>query len=259
MHIRRLLRMDEGGWANASTFSAKVSVASTLSSTASISAASPNSSRTAEPIRRRWRGTGNRRAARIRRFSRATTIRDSFFLSARETKRGLKRPSAPPVSMSPKKDTQKSAKSTTAINKKFKGFTDEERVAMKERIQELKASARRGPRADKADGESAVLAKIAEMPEPDRAMGKRLHAIVKASAPALSPRLWYGMPAYARDGKVVCFFQSAQKFKTRYATFGFSDTANLDEGALWPVAFALKELTATEEARISALVKKAVS
>src|SRR6266566_5289222 len=158
-----------------------------------------------------------------------------------------------------KKGTQKSAKSTSAINKKFKGFTDEERVAMKERIQELKASARRGPRADKAVGESAVLAKIDDMPEPDRAMGKRLHAIIKASAPALSPRLWYGMPAYAKDGKVVCFFQSAQKFKTRYATFGFSDTANLDEGALWPVAFALKELTATEEARISALVKKAVS
>jgi len=161
--------------------------------------------------------------------------------------------------MSPKKDTQKSAKSTTAANKKFKGFTDEERSAMKERIQELKAEARRGPRADKADGESAVLAKIAEMPEPDRAMGKRLHAIIKASAPALSPRLWYGMPAYAKDGKVVCYFQNAQKFKTRYATFGFSDTANLDEGDLWPVAFALKELTATEEARIGALVKKAVS
>jgi hypothetical protein len=161
--------------------------------------------------------------------------------------------------MSPKKDTQQSAKRTTAINKKFKGFTDEERVAMKQRIQELKAAARRGPRADKADGESAVLAKIAEMLERDRAMGKRLHAIIKASAPALSPRLWYGMPAYAKDGKVVCFFQSAQKFKTRYATVGFSDTANLDEGALWPVAFALKELTATEEARIGALVKKAVS
>ena len=161
--------------------------------------------------------------------------------------------------MSPKKDTQKSAKSTTAIDKKFKGFTDEERVAMKERIQELKAAARRGPRADKADGESAVLAKIAEMPEPDRAMGKRLHAIIKASAPALSPKTWYGMPAYAKDGKVVCFFQSAQKFNTRYATFGFSDTANLDEGALWPVAFALKELTAAEEAKIGALVKKAVS
>jgi hypothetical protein len=153
--------------------------------------------------------------------------------------------------MSPNKATQKSAKSTTAIGKKSKGFTDEERAAMKERLQELKA--------DKADGESAVLAKIAEMSEPDRSMGKRLHAIIKASAPALSPRLWYGMPAYAKDDKVVCFFQSAQKFKTRYATFGFSDKANLDEGALWPVAFALKELTAAEEARIGALVKRAVS
>ncbi len=130
---------------------------------------------------------------------------------------------------------------------------------MKERIQELKAAARRGPRADKADGETAVLAKIAEMPEPDRAMAKRLHAIIKASTPALSARPWYGMPAYAKNGKVVCFFQSAQKFKTRYATFGFSDAANLDEGALWPVAFALKELTAAEEARIGALVKKAAS
>jgi uncharacterized protein YdhG (YjbR/CyaY superfamily) len=155
-----------------------------------------------------------------------------------------------------KKGTQESAKSTTAIGKKFKGFTDEERVAMKERIQELKTAATRG---DKADGESAVLAKIAEMPEPDRAMGKRIHAIIKASAPALSPRLWYGMPAYAKDGKVVCFFQAAQKFNTRYATFGFSDKANLDEGAMWPTAFALKGLTAAEEARISALAKKAVS
>jgi uncharacterized protein YdhG (YjbR/CyaY superfamily) len=154
-----------------------------------------------------------------------------------------------------KKGTQKSAKSTTATGKTSKGFTDEERVAMKERAQEVKAAAR----ADKADGESAVLAKIAEMPEPDRAMAKRLHAIVKASAPALSPRTWYGMPAYAKDGKVVCFFQSAQKFKTRYATVGFSDAANLDKGALWPVAFALKELTAAEEAKIGALVKKAVS
>ena len=157
------------------------------------------------------------------------------------------------------KDTQKSAKSTIAVGKTSEGFTDEERAAMKERVQELKAAARRGPRADKADGESAVLAKIAEMPEPDRAMGKRLHAIIKASAPALSPRLWYGMPAYAKDGKVVCFFQSAQKFNTRYATFGFNDTANLDEGALWPTAFALKKLTAAEEARIGAIVKKAVS
>jgi len=160
-----------------------------------------------------------------------------------------------------KRGTQKSAKSTTANNKKAKGFTDEERAAMKERAQEPKAEARRGPRAkkDKADGESAVLAKIAEMPEPDRAMAERLHAIIKASAPALSPRTWYGMPAYAKDGKVVCFFQSAQKFNTRYATFGFSDAANLDKGALWPVAFALKELTAAEEEKIGALVKKAVS
>ena len=161
--------------------------------------------------------------------------------------------------MSPKRDTQKSAKSTPATNKKFKGFTDEERAAMKEYLQERKASAGRSPRADKADGESAVLAKIAEMQEPDRTMAKRLHAIIKASAPALSPRTWYGMPAYAKDGEVVCFFQPAQKFKTRYATVGFSDAANLDEGAVWPVVFALKELTPTEEERISALVKKAVS
>ena len=132
-----------------------------------------------------------------------------------------------------------------------KGLSDEERGAMKARLQELKAV--------EADGESAVLAKIAEMREPDRAMGERLHAIIKASAPVLSPKLWYGMPAYARDGKVVCFFQSAQKFNTRYATLGFNDKANLDEGGLWPVAFALKELTAAAEAKISALVKKAVS
>ena len=130
---------------------------------------------------------------------------------------------------------------------------------MKERAQEVKAEARRGPRADKADGESAVLAKIAEMPESDRAMAERIHAIIKASAPGLSPKLWYGMPAYAKDGKVVCFFQSAQKFKSRYATFGFNDTANLDEGAMWPTAFALKELTAAEEATIGALVKRAAS
>jgi uncharacterized protein YdhG (YjbR/CyaY superfamily) len=155
--------------------------------------------------------------------------------------------------MSAKKATQKSAKSTTASGKKSKGFTDEERAAMKERAQELKAAA------DKAGGESAVLAKIAEMPEPDRAMAKRLHAIIKASAPALSPKTWYGMPAYAKDGKVVCYFLSAHKFKSRYATFGFNDAANLDEGAMWPTSFALTELTATEEARISALVKKAVS
>jgi uncharacterized protein YdhG (YjbR/CyaY superfamily) len=155
--------------------------------------------------------------------------------------------------MSAKKAARKSAKSTTATNKKSKRFTDEERAAMKERAQELKAEA------DKADGESAVLAKIAEMPGPDRAMAKRLHAIVKASAPALSPRTWYGMPAYAKDGKVVCFFQSAHKFKSRYATFGFNDSANLDKGAMWPTSFALKKLTAAEEAKIGALVKKAVS
>jgi uncharacterized protein YdhG (YjbR/CyaY superfamily) len=153
--------------------------------------------------------------------------------------------------------TQKSAKSTTG--KASTGFTDEERAAMRERAQELKADVRRGPRARKADGESDVLAKIAEMPEPDRALAERLHAIITASAPALSPRTWYGMPAYAKDGHVVCFFQSAQKFKTRYATLGFSDKANLDEGAMWPTAFALKELTAADEARIGALVKKAVS
>jgi uncharacterized protein YdhG (YjbR/CyaY superfamily) len=152
-----------------------------------------------------------------------------------------------------KKGTQQSARRTTG--KASKGFTDEERAAMKERAQELKAEARRG----KADGESAVLAKIAEMPEPDRAMAERLHAIVKASAPALSPKTWYGMPAYAKDGKVVCYFQSAQKFKSRYATFGFNDAANLDEGAMWPTSFALKELTTADEARIGALVKKAVS
>jgi hypothetical protein len=154
------------------------------------------------------------------------------------------------------KGTRKPTKCTTG--KAPKGFTDEERAAMKERAQELKAAARRGPRADKAGGESDVLAKIAEMPEPDRTMAERLHALIKASAPALSPRTWYGMPAYAKGGDVVCFFQSAQKFKTRYATFGFSDKASLDEGGMWPTAFALKELTAAEEARIIALVKRAV-
>jgi uncharacterized protein YdhG (YjbR/CyaY superfamily) len=141
--------------------------------------------------------------------------------------------------------------------RKSQGFSAEERAAMKERAQELKAEARRGPRAKK-DGEGDVLAKIAEMKGPDRAMATRLHAIVKASAPALSPRTWYGMPAYARDGKVVCYFQSAQKFKSRYSTFGFSDEANLDKGAMWPTSFALKELTAAEEKKIGALVKKAV-
>ena len=159
--------------------------------------------------------------------------------------------------MSPKKDTQESAKSPAVTGKKSKGFTDEERGAMKERARELKAGARRRPRATKADEESDVLAKIAEMSEPDRAMAERLHAVIKANAPGLSPKLWYGMPAYAKDGKVVCFFQSAQKFKTRYATFGFNDEANLDEGTMWPTAFALTELTATDEARIGALVKKA--
>jgi hypothetical protein len=139
------------------------------------------------------------------------------------------------------------------------GFTDEERAAMKERAEEAKAGKRRGSGADKADGERAVLAKIAEMQGPDRAMAERLHALMKASAPDLSPKTWYGMPAYARDGKVVCFFQSAQKFKSRYATLGFSDAANLDEGGMWPTSFALKELTAVEEARIVALVKKAVT
>jgi len=156
-----------------------------------------------------------------------------------------------------KKGTQTSAKSTTASGKTSKGFTDEERAAMKERAQELKAEARANK--NKADGERDVLAKIAEMQGPDRAMAKRLHAIVTASAPALSPKTWYGMPAYAKDDKVVCYFQSAQKFKSRYATFGFSDEANLDDGAIWPTSFALKELTAADEARIAALVKKAVS
>jgi uncharacterized protein YdhG (YjbR/CyaY superfamily) len=156
-------------------------------------------------------------------------------------------------------DPQKSDKNTTAADKTSEGWTDEERAAIKERARELKAEGRRGPRAGKADAESEVVAKIAEMPPSDRVMAERLHAIVKASAPALSPRLWYGMPAYAKDGKVVCFFQPADKFNSRYATFGFNDTANLDEGTMWPTAFALTELTAADEARIAALVKKAVS
>ena len=156
-------------------------------------------------------------------------------------------------------DKEKSTERTTAIAKTSVGFTDEERAAMKERARELKAEkARRGPRAAKADGEADVLAKIAEMPGPDRVMAERLHAIVKANAPDLSPRTWYGMPAYARDGKIVCFFQSADKFKARYATFGFNDAANLDEGTMWPTSFALKELSAADEARLAALVKKAV-
>ncbi|MFN8456847.1 MAG: DUF1801 domain-containing protein [Anaerolineae bacterium] len=160
--------------------------------------------------------------------------------------------------MSQKKDTQKSAKSTSATGKKVKGFTDEEQAAMKERAKELKAEARANK--NRAEGESDILAKIAEMPEPERAMATRLHEIITASAPALWPKTWYGMPAYAnKDGKVVCFFQSAHKFNTRYATLGFMHEANLDEGAMWPVSFALKELTATEEARISTLVQKAMS
>jgi uncharacterized protein YdhG (YjbR/CyaY superfamily) len=155
-------------------------------------------------------------------------------------------------------DTRKSAKRTTAKTTTYEGFTDEERAAMKEHAKELKATTRRGPGAAE-DEESAVLAKIAELPEPDRVMAERLHAVVKANAPALTPRLWYGMPAYAKDGRVLCFFQSAQKFKSRYATFGFNDAAHLDDGAMWPVAFALTRLTAAEEERIAALLKKAVS
>jgi uncharacterized protein YdhG (YjbR/CyaY superfamily) len=161
--------------------------------------------------------------------------------------------------MTAKKGTRKSPKSTSAIGKTFQGFTDDERDAIREHLQELKAERRAGSRANKADEESAVLAQIAAMPGQDRALGERLHAIIKANAPALSPRLWYGMPAYAKDGKVVCFFQSASKFKTRYATLGFQHPANLDEGAMWPVAFALTGLAAAEEARIAALVKKAMS
>jgi uncharacterized protein YdhG (YjbR/CyaY superfamily) len=153
--------------------------------------------------------------------------------------------------------TQQSAKRTAG--KASKGFTDEERAAMRERAREAKAAARRGRGAGDAAGESDVVAKIAEMPEADRALAERLHALIKASAPDLAPRTWYGMPAYAKDGKVLCFFQSAQKFKSRYATLGFSDQANLDEGDMWPTSFALKQLTAEEEARIAALVKKAVT
>ena len=150
-------------------------------------------------------------------------------------------------------DKQKSAKSATATKRRYEGFTDEEKAAMQGRVQEMKASAQ------KADLESEVLAKIAEMPAADRAMASRIHTVIKASAPALSPKLWYGMPAYAKDGKIVCFFQTAQKFKTRYATFGFNDAAKLDEGTMWPTAFALTKLSSADEARIGALVKKAVS
>ena len=157
--------------------------------------------------------------------------------------------------MNPGKSTTKSA---TATSEKSKGFTDDEKAAMRNRAQELKAEAR--AEKDKAAGESAAHAAIAAMQEPDRSMAKRIHAIIKDSAPALLAKTWYGMPAYVnKDGKVVCFFQTAQKFNTRYSTFGFNDTANLDEGEMWPVAFALKKLTATEEARIGALVKKAAS
>jgi len=157
-------------------------------------------------------------------------------------------------------NAQKSAKGTTTKNKSYEGFTDEERAAMKDRAQELKTPGRRGSRAAKADGESDALAKIAQMQEPDRVLAERLDAIIKASAPALSPTTWYGMPAYAKEGKVICFFQSAQKFKTRYAVLGFSDKANLDEGAMWPTYFALTtELTAADEARIGELVQRAVS
>jgi uncharacterized protein YdhG (YjbR/CyaY superfamily) len=160
------------------------------------------------------------------------------------------------------KTKQKSAKSSTATKKRYDGFTAEEKAAMQDRVQEMKVSGRRGARGDEADAANAegeVLAKIAELPKSDRALAERLHAIIKASAPALTPRLWYGMPAYAKDGKVLCHFQAAQKFKTRYATLGFSDAANLDEGNMWPNAYALTTLTAADEARIGALVKKAVS
>jgi uncharacterized protein YdhG (YjbR/CyaY superfamily) len=164
-----------------------------------------------------------------------------------------RKPAKKGTQKSAKKGTQKSAKSTTATGKTSKGWSAEERAAAKAYAQELKAEARG------ANDERAALAAIAAMPKPDRTMAERLHAIIKASAPDLSPKTWYGMPAYAKDGKVVCFFQSAHKFKSRYATFGFNDTANLDEGAMWPTSFALKELTAAEEAKIGALVKKAVS
>jgi len=154
------------------------------------------------------------------------------------------------------KETQKSGKGTTAVKKRYDGFTAEEKGAMRDRVEEQKVSAQRG---GKADEEGALLEKIADMAEADRAMAKRIHAVVKAAAPGLSPKLWYGMPAYARDGKIVCFFQPAQKFKTRYATLGFNDAARLDEGTMWPVAYALTKMTSADEARIGALVKKAVS
>jgi len=155
--------------------------------------------------------------------------------------------------------TKKAAKNTATDGDGYEGFTEEERDAMKERAKELKAASRRGPRGAKADEEATVLAKIAEMPEPDRAIAERLHAIVKANAPGLAPKLWYGMPAYAKDGKVLCFFQPASKFKARYATLGFNDVANLDDGTMWPTAFGLTKLTAADEKKIAALVKKATS
>ena len=160
--------------------------------------------------------------------------------------------------MGEKKSAQKSAKRSTATRARARAFTEEERAAMKERAQELEAEARRGKRAGKSDGESDVLAKIAAMRGPDRDMATRIHALIRTSAPELSPRTWYGMPAYAKNGKVVCFFQGADKFKSRYATFGFSDAANLDDGAMWPTSFALKELTAAAETRIATLVRRAV-
>jgi len=160
--------------------------------------------------------------------------------------------------MSPKKDTQESAQSTAATSNASEGFTDEERAAMKERAKELKAEARAASRKNKAEGENDVLAKIAEMPEPDRGLATRLHEIIKANAPILAPKTWYGMPAYAKDGKVVCFFQTGEKFGSRYATLGFQDSAHLDDGQMWPTSFALTGMTAAEEARISDLVKKAI-
>ncbi len=163
------------------------------------------------------------------------------------------------MKLAAKKATRKAPRNTTPAAREPAVFTDEERAAMRELVEERKAEAHRGSRASKADGEGDVLAKIAALPQPDRALAERLHAIIQASAPALSPKTWYGMPAYAKNGHVVCFFQSAQKFKTRYATLGFSDKANLDDGRMWPTAFALKQLTAAEEAKIAALIKKAVS
>ena len=160
--------------------------------------------------------------------------------------------------MSPTAKTQNSGRSTTAAQKRSNGFTEDERAAMRERAKELKASARRGSQASKADGEGDVVAKIAAMREPDRAMAERLHALVKATAPELTPRTWYGMPAYAQNDKVVCYFQDSHKFKTRYSTLGFSDKANLDDGDMWPTVYALKELTPDVEARVAALVKQAV-